>query len=275
MITLADKINFETLPSNIFSNELRNFLIPMKKFGVSLLFYQKIYPDTSVSVLCSEPGLYMDYVMHKFYKRAFCDSIEKYTTCRIFWEDIGFPEWSQLLKKKYYCPSGILMLNKHKNYCDFFFFGFSSSRSTVRILCLNDLHILEQFIDDFKNIAESPIREAYKQRIIYKNPKDTTILVKRKLLNKRIHICKPLVQYTNILNLSRREKQCLEYIALGYSAKRIAKEISLSHRTVEKHIEHIKYKMNCKKQTELISLISRSHFHNSINSNLWEDNDDY
>lgn len=52
--------------------------------------------------------------------------------------------------------------------------------------------------------------------------------------------------------LSKRESVCLFYLVRGKSAQDIANILHISKRTVEKHIENIKDKLNCKKKSEVI-----------------------
>jgi len=44
------------------------------------------------------------------------------------------------------------------------------------------------------------------------------------------------------MRITLREKQCLELMDKGYSLKEIGKELLLSHRTIETHINNIKHK---------------------------------
>ncbi|MBP9742414.1 MAG: helix-turn-helix transcriptional regulator [Burkholderiales bacterium] len=52
--------------------------------------------------------------------------------------------------------------------------------------------------------------------------------------------------------LSDKEKECLFYVLRGKTAPQIALILSRSKRTVETHIEHIKFKLNCYGKAELI-----------------------
>lgn len=52
--------------------------------------------------------------------------------------------------------------------------------------------------------------------------------------------------------LSARERQCLQLVAKGLSAKAIAEELELSKRTVETYIDNVKSKLGCINKTELI-----------------------
>ncbi|HEY4070366.1 MAG TPA: helix-turn-helix transcriptional regulator [Sphingomicrobium sp.] len=54
-------------------------------------------------------------------------------------------------------------------------------------------------------------------------------------------------------HLSSRERQVLERVALGRSAKEVAVELGIAHRTVERHIENARYKMRARNKTHMIA----------------------
>lgn len=47
----------------------------------------------------------------------------------------------------------------------------------------------------------------------------------------------------------------LKLVVLGKTAKLIAKELAICPRTVEEHIDHIKYKLRCRYKHEIPSLV--------------------
>lgn len=52
--------------------------------------------------------------------------------------------------------------------------------------------------------------------------------------------------------LTKRESECLFYIIRGESARMVANILKLSARTVEAHIDNIKYKLKCNNKAQLI-----------------------
>ncbi len=54
-------------------------------------------------------------------------------------------------------------------------------------------------------------------------------------------------------HLSIRERQILERVALGRSAKEVAIELGIAHRTVERHIENARNKMRARNKTHMIA----------------------
>lgn len=55
--------------------------------------------------------------------------------------------------------------------------------------------------------------------------------------------------------LTQREKEVIRCLLIGKSAKQIARDLTISHRTVEQHIANIKNKFGCKTKLELASMI--------------------
>lgn len=53
--------------------------------------------------------------------------------------------------------------------------------------------------------------------------------------------------------LSLRERQILQRVAEGRSAKEVAVELGIAHRTVERHIENARYKMRARNKTHMIA----------------------
>lgn len=55
-------------------------------------------------------------------------------------------------------------------------------------------------------------------------------------------------------HLTTREREILEEVATGRSAKQIAQRVGLAPRTVERYIENIRYKLGARNRTHLVTL---------------------
>jgi DNA-binding CsgD family transcriptional regulator len=62
-----------------------------------------------------------------------------------------------------------------------------------------------------------------------------------------------LGQVDDAPHLSSRERQVLEKVAQGRSAKEVAVELGIAHRTVERHIENARNKMRARNKTHMIT----------------------
>lgn len=59
-------------------------------------------------------------------------------------------------------------------------------------------------------------------------------------------------------SLTRREREVLSHVSAGLSNKEIAAKLTLSPRTVEGHLDHIRNKLGVRRRTEMIALLSDS-----------------
>lgn len=56
------------------------------------------------------------------------------------------------------------------------------------------------------------------------------------------------------LGLSPRESEILSLIVAGFTNKTIARQLSISHRTVEAHRSHIKFKIGARNTADLVRI---------------------
>ena len=55
--------------------------------------------------------------------------------------------------------------------------------------------------------------------------------------------------------LSLREKECVNCLAKNMTCKEIARALNISYRTVEKHMENIKNKLECHNRSDIMSKV--------------------
>lgn len=66
--------------------------------------------------------------------------------------------------------------------------------------------------------------------------------------------------HTNQINndLSKRESQVMEYVAMGMSNKLIARKLFLTERTIKFHCSNIYRKLNIKNRASLVVFVSEN-----------------
>lgn len=135
-------------------------------------------------------------------------------------------------------------------------FGFGSrfndAKSDERLI--NQLPLLKMFFKSFRDkngkvfslLEENKIDLSSEfGSVFYEKPKHLCYTASREeFLNK--------IGYGNLLSLSSREKDVLRYVAEGYPASFIAKQLNLSTRTVENYIAILKDKLLCDSKVKLI-----------------------
>jgi|GEM_PF-869906 len=142
-------------------------------------------------------------------------------------------------------------------------YGFSSNRqnSCLRDLYLNDHALLKRFASFFRKELDSSILKLVEAPVFlpYLKGNDfNSVLVNPGIKKdlRRAFLCdlgfnSAVSQFEQ---LSRRECQCLYRLKKGLTAKEIALELNLSHRTIEFYLENIKGKLACRDRREMISL---------------------
>ncbi len=73
-----------------------------------------------------------------------------------------------------------------------------------------------------------------------------------------------IVESFEKFNLTNRETECLFYLVRGKTAKQMAAILSISFRTIEKHISNIKHKLNCTTKSDLIDKAIQHNFINYL-----------
>jgi DNA-binding CsgD family transcriptional regulator len=90
-------------------------------------------------------------------------------------------------------------------------------------------------------------------------PQGLSILLKSGLLNMNSMQCdySALIRINEIdgIPITSQEAKCLHLAARGMAAKKIAKELNISFKTVERHFENLRYKLNVRSRSELIEKI--------------------
>lgn len=135
-------------------------------------------------------------------------------------------------------------------------FGFGSkfndAKSDERLI--NQLPLLKMFFRSFRE----------KNRKIFSQLEENKINISSEFgsifYEKPKHLCYTAsreeflyeIGYGDLLSLSSRENDVLRYVAEGYPAPYIAKQLELSSRTVENYIANLKDKLLCDSKIELI-----------------------
>ena len=145
------------------------------------------------------------------------------------------------------------LMDKTSNGVEAFGFSSNSSNPLQVALLLNELSLLRLFIKKFREenrslfscLEDNQVNLAeLLGSVFYDEPVPVMPqLTKRRALFKQFGI-----EYS----LTPREKEIIVPLLKGYSASQIGKQIFLSKRTVEHHVERMKEKLGCNSKAELI-----------------------
>ncbi len=229
------------------SIDLEQISRPLKKIGIDLFGYHRVYNDGTEIMLCSDVA----WTQH-YYKNEF--TIENGTLEKVGLDKFEYVIWPnefpecQMREAKFVSRITSLISLKlitTNDCCEFFGFATKSNYTYSINLFLNNLDVLKKFSLHFKKVASHILKKCESNKII---PVDASFLSQnrlRNILNRR----STLVQST----LSERELDCAKYLLMGKPMREIAEQLLISPRTVETHVENIKNKLGCNKKSEVIS----------------------
>jgi DNA-binding CsgD family transcriptional regulator len=154
--------------------------------------------------------------------------------------------------------NGIAIINKQDNYCEFVSFMGSSKDAHLLNFCINNINFLKDFISYFQYVFKKQIVLAEKHKFTLPDyekdnkskPPFFALQADSEYFAEKI---KMFLLKKRIGSLSNREIYIIDNLAAGETAKQIGMKANISYRTVEKHIEHIKDKLNCRNTAALIN----------------------
>ncbi|MBN1684199.1 MAG: helix-turn-helix transcriptional regulator [Gammaproteobacteria bacterium] len=223
----------------------------------------RLYDNNSRWYLCSNPNWAEHFINKQYFYK---DTVDKF---RIDSGSLNFFPWScfennseryEDLRNDFNIKAGISICKKHDQYYDFFHFG-----SPIKNLnfYLAQIECFTKFIPYFKEKAKKLIAIAEQNKIVYHPPQkllsslQQTLEIQKKqreLFLKQI----PTNHFAHktINCLTPRENECVTWLNAGKTADETGIILNISKRTVEKHLENIRKKLNCYKQTQIVQIMS-------------------
>lgn len=209
---------------------------------------EKCYPDAAEIGLNTTPFIFMTQALPL--PRATRGVEEKYrNNIKIFEaENVRHRVYSNFSEKDYFDVCG---------------FGTNIEDSLAVELFCNNFDFLDRFRRYFIIEADKLIQEQTLHCIQLPITRPEIVIDEQQILNDRKLTTiqdVPLKQSCIIsgVKLSPREYSTLEHLAHGKSAKEIARELSISEKTVRTYIERLKQKLNCYSKSQIIEFFWQS-----------------
>lgn len=254
------------LNSQTHMNEICGYL--SKYLGIEHFTYIKSFDD-GTHICLTTHAEWIKYFYLKLYSHGVHHKTnDAYNTGVVLWSTIK--DQTSFTAFKQYCKlsHGISLIEKHKNFCEFFTFATDENNSQIINFYINNLDTLWRHAAYFREKGKTLITEANRDRAILPKckvakPKDTLIINKEEVNTVLAEI--PINRYDLSvdgvkINLTARQEDCLFFLIRGKTLKETAKELKLSPRTIESHVEAIKNKLGCKYLSEVIEKIMDSNF---------------
>lgn len=250
-------LNLEKHFSLSSSQDIKHLFDPvLNSIGITYFNYIKIYnEDCSRELLTNNAG----WIDH-FYKNSLYNSVGAIDVEHLMPK--GYFLWSELNEKdpiyiqgrEYFnIDNGISFVIKRSDVTYLYIFAATREKHDINNFYVANIDLLQRFIHYFNDQARSLIQEASQHRIYL--PSQQTVnheRVNNIVLSEQIR--EQFLEQTQVnryfllnesdsLYLTKKQADCARLFARGATSKNIAKDMSLSPRTVEGYIQEIKNKL--------------------------------
>jgi DNA-binding CsgD family transcriptional regulator len=176
-------------------------------------------------------------------------------------EDYKNPQGCSIVSEqlKFNIGHNLSIITKQKDAVETFTFASNKDNSEMNVFYMRHIDIIKDFCAFFKDKASPFIQScdmkdmARLHENIFFPPeslspawgeKISAFLQNISLGSSLTHALSP--------RFSKREEECLLLLSTGKTAKVIARDLGLSHRTVEYYISNMKKKVGCRRETDLV-----------------------
>ncbi|KTD19535.1 transcription regulator protein, response regulator containing CheY-like receiver domain and HTH DNA-binding domain [Legionella lansingensis] len=228
----------------------------LNSIGITYFNYLKIYnDDCSRELLTNNP----EWIDH-FYKNSLFNSVGAVDIEHLLpkgyflWSELDCEDPVYLQGRDFFnIDNGISFIIKRNDVTYLYIFAASKEEYAINNFYIGNIDLLQRFIHYFNDKARPLIREASNNRIylpsqqkinqerinnIVASKKTRETFLEQTQVNRYF-----LLNESDNLYLTKKQADCARLFAKGYTSKHIAREMSLSHRTIEGYIIDIKNKL--------------------------------
>lgn len=246
------------------SSKLKKITEPLHRFLGSVYFtYHRIDTEGNYYALVDRPDWAEYYDHHALYLADpyLCHPDHYQTGISLWAETFSSPELSTTfaeMKALFGFEQGLLLIQKQQKSVEFFGVALPAGSQLVEH-CLAELGILSSFCTHFKQENHLVIQDLLQNPVDLQGIKRESFFLAKKSspLKKSNKECVLKAMGLHHLvsmaqTLSRREKEVLQLLCQGYSARMMGFQLKLSSRTIEQYVESAKNKLGCLQREELI-----------------------
>lgn len=251
------------------SDKIRQVTLPLReRFQIQYFTYHRIDKTGKYTVLVDRPDWAEHYVEEQFYLQdPYLRHPDLYESGFCLIENHGSEEYKQRIlkdgKEIFNLDQGVILIQKNAD-SSVEFFGFSGNKASCSLdkLYLNHPWVLKSFAGHFKKELKPLLLQMEGEADILQHLKGNDFY-SNQLIRPDIHseiifnYLKDLGKESEIMKiglLSKRERQCIQLLLKGKSAKETANFLQLSHRTIEFYFENIKNKLCCTSKQEIFAI---------------------
>ena len=251
MKTIHEMITSLAAESLAANHKLSKFL---QAFGIDYFCWQRITNSGYWSLMSNNPDWLLYSAEQQFYLHDPSLMDPKLYHNALFFapsfkNKVFQSTFIQQAAEKFNIYDGLIIINRTWYGCEWSFLASYGQKNNIYNCYLNYLSEIKQYIAYYKQCLNKTIAA------MQDNFVDISAIKKQNFYANALQL--PLEpasdnkkQCIETLKLTPREKDCLQLAMLGQTAKQIAKNLTISPRTVETHLENIRHRYQLKSKQE-------------------------
>lgn len=264
-------------PSLLFASDLEKICEPLQEIGVRYFSNVRIDANNNFSALGLQPEFVKLYFSKKYYNFDLHMAKNKLPEQYIIWDNIERVKESKELYDDFQdfgLGHTFSIILDRDGYKDCYHFSATLGHSEINQCYLNHLDLLKRFINYFtdKINAHKELAKAYDIKFAtdtrngnYFTLNNSSLIDAKSFKN---HTVTERVYLQPGLYLTKREWECLNWLAQSKTLHQTATLLSITERTVRAHINNIKEKFSCDnlfqlgvlfEKTSQIKMMEKSH----------------
>jgi LuxR family quorum-sensing system transcriptional regulator SolR len=161
-----------------------------------------------------------------------------------------------ILRNEFNFANGLTLVERYSTHYYMIAFAAPQSNKGVLDFYLNNIDLLKNYIQAFKERLRDLLDTLESQPFILPPPLQDENLQDMLLSTTPQPPKKKSVIFNNQETyLTPKEHECIQQLSLGLSAKKIGQCLDISHRTVEQYFERAKIRTGCRTKQDLIQLL--------------------
>jgi len=241
---------------------------PIKDLGINYFLYIKAFNDGTRTQLTNNLAWSEHFYKNNYYLMGeFDDPQRTYCPGLFLWSTLPCQQIYQDIRNHFSIDHGVTLVEKINDGYEFFHYGAHLNNYKIINFYLNNFDYLKRFNLYFKDRGANLIKLAENLRVQIPTRECAELINLDNFLSlqdsyQNFIAQTPIKRYYldhigSDTYLTQREVECLYWLAKGNSSKEIARSLQISERTVEEHLLHIKAKIGCNKNSQLVYLLTK------------------
>jgi len=265
MFKLKNVDHFAAISHSLDIRAISSVLVP---FGIHYFNHVRIYKNGSRLSLGTEATWLKHFFDYEYYNKGYFSKNPTLINANyILWNAVSSDGIMEIAKNDFNISNGFTIIRRYKEYIDFFLFASTRENYKVNNFYINNIDILERFIDYYMAKADKIIKGCKPDVLIHRydeSSADTqsSQLIINSSLRELFYSATDLSKFImnsdqGEIKLSKRQYECAKLLLKQSSIKEIAKALNIMPRTCYSYIDDIKVKFDCNTKSQLINKIKK------------------